>query len=156
MGPIYNRIHLGHGKSPELPWQNDSVAKQLFLGPIFDAKKVPGPTCQPGYQKSNPGLNIRSPGMIKQKMRAGKPRRTPVSEFQMEPYSASYGQKPFWRVHVKILKYLGGKSYSQKGKSCIQKGETCIQKGKPCIQKGKPAFKKGNPACKFEPKYILE
>ena len=129
MAPIYNRIHLGLGISPKLPWQNDSVTNSLFSGPIFDPKKVPGPKCRPGDPKSDPGLKNPSLGMKKQKMRAEKPCRTPASEFQTEPYGASYGQKTFLRVPAKILKYLGGKSYSQKGKSCIQKGETCIQNG---------------------------
>ena len=97
MGPRYNRIHLGLGFSPELPPQNDSVANSLFSGPIFDPKKVPGPKCRPGDPKSNPGLKKPSPGMNKQKMRAEKPCRIQASEFQTEPYSASYGQKPFWR-----------------------------------------------------------
>ena len=104
MDPIYHRIHLGLGISPEMPPQNDSVANSLFSGPIFDPKKVPGPKCRPGDPKSNPGLKNPSLGMKKQKMRAEKPCRTPVSEFQTEPYSASYGQKPFWRVPAKILK----------------------------------------------------
>ena len=108
MVPIYHRIHLGLGISPELPWQNDSIRKSLFSGPIFDPKKVPGPTCRPGYPKSNPGLKNPPPGMKNQKMRAEKPCRSPVSEFQTEPYSASYGQKPFWRVPAKILVYLRG------------------------------------------------
>ena len=95
MGPIYNRIHLGHGKSPELPKENDSVAKSLFWGPIVDLKKVPGPKCRPGDPKSNPGLNNLSTGMTKQKMRAEKPCRIQSSEFQTEPYSVSYGQKQF-------------------------------------------------------------
>ena len=41
-------------------------------------------------------------------MRAEQPCRTQASEFQTEPYSASYGQKPFWRVPVKIWVYLRG------------------------------------------------
>ena len=41
--------------------------------------------------------------MKKQKMRAEKPCRIQCSEFQTEPYSVSYGQKPFWRAPVKIL-----------------------------------------------------
>ena len=98
MGPIYNRIHLGLGISLELPPQNDSVANSLFSGPIFDPKKVPGPKCRPGDPKSNPGLKNLPLGMKKQKMRAEKPCRTPPSKNQTEPYSASYGQKPFWGV----------------------------------------------------------
>ena len=30
MGPIYHRIHLGLGISPELPWQNASVTNSFF------------------------------------------------------------------------------------------------------------------------------
>ena len=148
MGPIYNRIHLGLEISPELPAQNDSVANSLFSGPFFDPKKVPGPKCWPWIQKSDPGLKLRvkrlPPGMKKQKMWAEKPCRIQSLEFQTEPYSASYGQKTFWRVPAKILKYIGGKSCPQKRKSCIQKGNSCIQKGKPCIQKGKSCIQKGN------------
>ena len=106
MDPIYHRIHLGLGISPELPPRNVSVTNSLFSGTIFDPKKVPGPKCRPGDPKSDPGLKNPSPGMKKQKMRAEKPCRTPVSEFQTEPYSASYGQQPFRRVPVKILIYL--------------------------------------------------
>ena len=38
MGPIYNRIHLGLGISPELPCQHDSFAKSFFSGPIVDPR----------------------------------------------------------------------------------------------------------------------
>ena len=134
MGPIYHRIHLGFGISPELPPQHVSVANSLFSGPFFYPKKVPGPECRSWIQKSDPGLKNPSPGMKKQKMRAEKPCRTPASEFQTEPYSASYGQKPFWRVPAKILKYLGA--------------NPVLKKGNPVSKKGNPAFKKGNPACK--------
>ena len=51
MDPIYNRIPVGLGISPELPPQNDSVANSLFSGSFFDPKKVPGPKCQPGDPK---------------------------------------------------------------------------------------------------------
>ena len=142
MGPI-NRIHLGLGISPELPGQNVSVANSLFSGPIFDPKKVPGPTCRPGDPKSNPGSKNPPLGMKKQKMRAAKPCRTPASEFQTEPYSESDGQKTFWRVPINILKYVRGKSCPQKGTSCIQKGKSCIQKGESSIQKGKPCMQEG-------------
>ena len=101
MGPTYNRIHLGLGISPELPPQNDSVANSLFPGPIFDPNKVPGPKCRPEIKKSDPGLKIPPLGMKKQKMRAEKPCRIQSSEFRTEPYSASYGQKPFWRAPSK-------------------------------------------------------
>ena len=114
MGPIYNRIHLGLGISPKLPWQNGSVTNSLFSGPCVYPKKVPGPKCQPGDPKSNPGLKTSSPGMKKQKMRAEKPCRIQSLEFQTEPYSASYGQKPFWGEPVKILKYLRDKILSSK------------------------------------------
>ena len=95
MGPIYNRIHLGLGISPELPPQNDSVANSLFSAPIFDPKKVPRPKCRPEIQKSDPGLKNPPPGMKNQKMRAEKPCRIQYSELQTEPYSATYSQKPF-------------------------------------------------------------
>ena len=102
MGPMDHRIHFGLGDSPELPPQNDSVANSLFSGPIFDPKKVPRPKCQPGDPKSDPGLKHLPLGMKKQKMRAEKTCRTPVSEFQTEPYGASYGQKPFSSQNLKI------------------------------------------------------
>ena len=110
---------------------------------MLPPKRYPGQNVDPGSKNPILGSTKSSWGMKKQKMRAEKPCRTQSSEFQTEPYSASYGQQPFWRVPAKILKYLGGKSYSQKGKSCIKKGETCIQKGNTCIQKGKPCMQKG-------------
>ena len=121
MDPIYNRIHLGLEISPELPWQNVSVAKPLFWGPIFDPKKVPGPKCRPGDPKSIPGSKNLSLGMKKQKMRAEKPCRIQHLELQTEPYSTSYGQKPFWRVTSKSW-YM-----RQEGKSCFQEGKSCFQ-----------------------------
>ena len=117
---------------------------------------------------STPDPKIRSwapkvaPVMNKQKMGAEKTSRTPASELLTEPHSASYGQKPFWRVPAKILKYLGGKSFSQKGKSCIQNGKSCIQKGKPsiqkgesCMQEGKSCIRKGKP-CMQEGKSCIQ
>ena len=107
MGPIYNRIHLGLGISPELPPQNDSVANSLFSGPIFDPKNVPGPKCRPEIQKSDPGFKIPPPGMKNQKMRAEKPYRIQSSEFQTEPYAASYGPKTFLKGHFNKLGWAG-------------------------------------------------
>ena len=86
--------------------------------------------------------------MNKQKMRAEKPCRTLASEFQTEPYSASYGQKPFWRVPAKILKYLGANPVLKKGNPVFKKGNPAFKKGNPAFKKGNPACKKGNPACK--------
>ena len=60
------------------------------------------------------------------------------SEFQTEPYSANYGQKPFWRAPLKYWYMLGGKSWSQKGKSFFEKGASWSQKGKSCFDKGNP------------------
>ena len=59
--------------------------------------------------------------MKKQKKRAEKPCRTPPSELQTEPYSASYDQKPFWKVPSKSWHML------QEGKSCCQEGKSCFQ-----------------------------
>ena len=97
MDPRYHRIHLGRRDSPTNPPQNDFIANSCFSGPQNWSKKVPGPKCRPGNPKSNPGLPNLASGMKKQKMRAEKPCRTLLSELQTEPYSASYGQKPFWR-----------------------------------------------------------
>ena len=90
---------------------------------MFYPKKVPGPKCQPGDPKSDPGLKNRPLGMKKQKMRAEKPCRIQYLELQTEPYCASYDQKPFWRVTSKSWYLL------QEGKPCFQKGESCVQKG---------------------------
>ena len=98
MAPRDHRIHLGRMDSLKTLPQNHSSTKQLFSGPFSGAKKVPGPKCRPGDPKSDPGLQNPPPGMKKQKMRAEKPCRTPPSKNQTEPYSASYGQKPFWGV----------------------------------------------------------
>ena len=43
-----------------------------------------------------PGPQCLSLGPKTKKMRAEKPCKTPPPEFQMVPYGASYGQKPFW------------------------------------------------------------
>ena len=93
MAPRDHRIHLGRMDSPESSPQNHSSAKICFSGP---QKTSPGQNVDLGVPKSDPGLQNLSPGMKKQKMRAEKPCRTPPSKNQTEPYSASYGQKPFW------------------------------------------------------------
>ena len=67
-------------------------------------------------------------GMKKLKLRAEKPCRTPVSEFQTEPYSESYGRKPFWRVPAKILKYLRGKFLSSKREFLFSRREILYSK----------------------------
>ena len=59
--------------------QAESGARFGILGPIWDS----------GSQKMFPGPKTK-------KMRAEKPCRTPPPEFEMEPYGASYGPKPFW------------------------------------------------------------
>ena len=76
-----------------IPLQN-----YLFQDPKITPKTSPGQNVDLGVPKSDPGLQNPSPGMKKQKMRAEKPCRTPPSKNQTEPYSASYGQKPFWGV----------------------------------------------------------
>ena len=149
MGPIYNRIHLGLGILPKLQWQNGSVTNSLFWGLFLLPNKGPRArmlTLDPKIWSWAQKLPL---GMKKQKMRAEKPCRTPVSEFQTEPYSESYGQKPFWRVPAQILKYLGGKSCSQKGEILVfKKGNPVFKKGNRAFEKGNLAFNKGNPACK--------
>ena len=45
-----------------------------------------------------PGPQCRSLGPKTKNMRAEKPCKTPPPEFQMVPYGASYGPKPFWGV----------------------------------------------------------
>ena len=122
---------------------------------MFDPKKVPGPKCRPGVQQIRSWVQNLSLCMNKHKMRAEKPCRTPVSEFQTEPYSASYGQKPFWRVPATILKYPGANPILKKGNPAFKKGNPEFKKGNlackegnPAFKKGNPAFKKGNPACK--------
>ena len=105
MAPRDHRIHLGRMDSPESSPQNHSSAKICFSGP---QKTSPGQNVDLGDPKSDPGLQNPSPGMKKQKMRAEKPCRTPPSKNQTEPYSASYGRKPFWGVPLKILVYARG------------------------------------------------
>ena len=108
MAPMDHRIHLGRMDSPETLPNMNSSAKLCFSGPIVDPKRVPRPKCQPPGPKSDPSLQNPSPEMQKQKMRAKKPCRTPSSKNQTEPYSASYGRKPFWGVPLKILVYARG------------------------------------------------
>ena len=105
MAPRDHRIHLGRMDSPESSPQNHSSAKICFSGP---QKTSPGQNVDLGVPKSDPGLQNLSLGMKKQKMRAEKPCRTPPSKNQTEPYSASYGRKPFWRVPLKIRVYARG------------------------------------------------
>ena len=96
MAPRHHRIHLGRTDPPTSPPQNYFSTKVCCSGPHNWSKKVPRPKCQPGGSKSDPGLQNPFRGVKKEKMRAEKPSRTPPSEFQTEPYSASYGHKPFW------------------------------------------------------------
>ena len=105
MAPRDHRIHLGRMGSPESSPQNHSSAKVCFSGP---QKTYAGQNVDLGDPKSDPGLQHPPPGMKKQKMRAEKPCRTPPSKNQTEPYSASYGRKPFWGVPLKILVYARG------------------------------------------------
>ena len=63
MAPRDHRIHLGRMDSPKTPPQNHSSTKQLFSGPFFGAKKVPGPKCGPGDPKSDPGDPKSDPGL---------------------------------------------------------------------------------------------
>ena len=63
----------------------------------------PGPKRGPKWVQNNvfltnfvPGPQCLSLGPKTKKMRAEKPCKTPPPEFQMVPYGASYGQKPFW------------------------------------------------------------
>ena len=88
---------------------------------MFLPKKGPGPKCRPWIQKSDPGLKNPPPGMKQQKLRTGKPCRMQSSEFQTEPYSASYGQKTI----------LEG----------IPKNDIC-QGSNPDLKKGNPVLKK--------------
>ena len=74
------------------------VQTYLFREPEIAQKTSPGPNVDLGVPESDPGLQNPTPGMKKQKMRAEKPCRTLPSKNQTEPYSASYGQNPFWGV----------------------------------------------------------
>ena len=127
---MYHSIHLGLGKSPANPPQNDFIAKSLFGRPIFDPEKVPGPECRPRVQKYDPGLENPSLGMKQLKMRAEKSCRTMPSELQTEPYSASYDQNTFWKVPSKSW-YM------------LQEDKSCFQEGHPVFEKGNPVFKRG-------------
>ena len=108
MAPRDHRIHLGRTDSPESSPQNHSSAKICFSGP---KKTYAGQNVDLGGPKSDPRFQNPPPGMKKQKMRAKQPCRTPPSKNQMEPYSASYGRKPFWGVPAlgAIWELLGGR-----------------------------------------------
>ena len=115
-----------------IPSQN-----HLFRDPFFGLKRSPGQNVGLRAPKSDPGLQNPPPGMKKQKMRAEKPCRTPPSELQTEPYSASYDQKPFWKVPSKSWHML------QAGKSCFREGKSCFHGRKSYFKKGNPAFRGG-------------
>ena len=72
----------------------------MFFGPPFLDQKLPranpGPISKSRVQILVPRSKNGPPGPKTKKMRTEKPCRTPPPEFQMEPYGASYGQKPFW------------------------------------------------------------
>ena len=74
----------------------------FFRDPFLTPKRSPGQNVDLGIQNPILGSKNQPLGMKKQKMRAEKPCRTQALELQMEPYSASYGQKPFWRVSSKF------------------------------------------------------
>ena len=86
-----------------IPLQN-----YLFRDPKITPKTSPGQNVDLGVPQPEPGHQNPSPGMEKQKMCAEKQCRTPPSKNQTEPYSASYGRKPFWGVPLKILMFARG------------------------------------------------
>ena len=116
--------------------------KITFFGTMFLPQKGPrAKMLTPRSKNLILGSTIRPPGMNKQKMRAEKPCRTQASELQTEPYSASDGQKPFWRAPVKILVYrMGGGANPG-----LKQGNVVFNKGHPVFKKGNPAAKKGHP-----------
>ena len=97
-----------------IPPQNNFF-RDHFLVP----KRSPGQNVDPGIQNPTSASKIHPPAMKKQKMRAEKPCRTPPSKNQTEPYSASYGRKPFWGVPLKIRGAQGLPRRHLRGKTLI-------------------------------------
>ena len=72
------------------------VENHLFPGPIFGPKRSPAQPAHPGDQILDPGFQKWPPWLKISKSRTEKPCRIQWSEFQTEPYVASYGRKPYW------------------------------------------------------------
>ena len=101
--------------------------------------------------------------MNKQKMRAENTCGTPASEFQTEPYSASYGQKTFggtpqnlgicfkngkYRVLQKPLCFFTRGNLVSKKEILLSRRELLLSGRNVISKKGHPAFKKENPLLK--------
>ena len=94
---------------PCIPTTKSFYHKSVFFGtPKFTPKRPQAKMLTWGSPNPIRAPPNPPPGMKKQKMRAEKPCRTPPSKNQTEPYSASYGRKPFWGVPLKILVYARG------------------------------------------------
>ena len=148
MGPIYNRIHLGLGISPELPWQNDSVTKSLFRDPFLTPKRSPGQNADLGIQ--NPILGSKIGPWAWKNKRCGlknhaesSPRnskRSHIVQVMAKNHFGGYLPKS-WNI-------LGANPILKEGNPAFKKGTPAFKKENPACKKGNPAFKKENPACK--------
>ena len=78
-----------------------------------------------------PGLQCRPPGPKTKKMHAEKPCRTPPPEFQMVPYGASYGQKPFGAGHAN-----SGTRYVLRGTLYVLRGTLYVLRGTLYVLRG--------------------
>ena len=104
------QIPLKHRGKP-FPPQN-----HLFSGLIFGPNRSPAQPESSGVQIWDPGSQKWSPGLKISKLRTEKPCPKQWSVFQMEPYVASYGRKPF------------GAGWAKSEEMCLQtKHLLCLQ-----------------------------
>ena len=100
-----------------IPSQN-----HIFRDPFLIPKRSPGQIVDPRSKHLILGSKIHPWARKNKRCALKKPCRMQSSEFQTEPYSASYGQKPFWRATLTYWYMSRVKSWSQKGKSFFDKG----------------------------------
>ena len=138
MGPRDHTIHLGNGKSPELPPQIPFITKVCFLG---------HPNWTRGTERRLQNLSL---GAQQQKMRAENTCRTPPSELHMEPYNTSYGRREtLWRVPSEYWYMLRGQILFTNGELLFSKRGILLSKREhPLSKKEHVVFKKGTPVSK--------
>ena len=124
MNPMDRRIHLGLGNSPELPWRNDSVAKSLFSGHIFESQNVPEPTCRPWVQKIWSWAQKSAPGHEHTKDARWKTTQNPVFGIANGAILCKLWPKTILKGHLKILVFASRRKtlFSKMGILCSKRG----------------------------------
>ena len=129
MGPIYNRIHLGLGKSPANPTQNDFIARTLFSGPIVDPKKVLGPKCRPWVRKNRSWAQKSAPGHEKTKDARWKTMKNPVFGIANGAILCKLWPNTILKLPQNIgICFKKGNPVFNKG-TLFSKRESCFQQG---------------------------